>query len=71
MIQQKITSQERKQDARNKIMMGGLFIKAGFDHFHPDNPDVLYGLLLYAKQALENNPHLIDTWKSLGKALKK
>ena len=26
---------ERKSDARKKIMLGGLLVKAGFDHMHP------------------------------------
>ncbi len=70
-MDQKINLQARKTDARNKIMMGGLFIKAGLAYLHPEHPDVLYGLLLQAKQNLEQNPSLIDTWKQLGRSLKK
>jgi hypothetical protein len=38
-MQMKIQSaQERKADARKKIMLGGLFVKAQLDHFHPHDP---------------------------------
>ncbi len=70
-MDQKINLQARKQDARNKIMMDGLFIKAGLSHFQAEHPDVLYGMLLHAKQALSQNPNIINTWKQLGKSLKK
>lgn len=38
-MQLKIQSQQaRKEDARKKIMLGGLFVKAELDHFHPHDP---------------------------------
>ncbi|BFD46159.1 MAG: hypothetical protein DMENIID0002_08050 [Rickettsia endosymbiont of Sergentomyia squamirostris] len=37
---------ERKQDARKKIMLGGLIIKAGLDYLHPKDTQALYGMLL-------------------------
>jgi hypothetical protein len=29
----KLSQQQRKEDARKKIMLGGLLVKAGLDHF--------------------------------------
>ena len=52
-MQSKIQSQQaRKEDARKKIMLGGLFVKAELDHFHPHDPATLYGMLLEAKNLL-------------------
>ena len=42
---------ERKQDTRHKIQLGGLIKKAGLDG---EKTAVLYGLLLEAKEKLEN-----------------
>jgi hypothetical protein len=66
---QKLNLQDRKQDARKKIMLGGLFVKAGLDSFHPHDPATLYGMLLDAKSAMEANPNLQAKWKNLGKEL--
>jgi len=41
---------DRKADARQKIMLGGLFVKAGLDYLHPDNAHILYGMLLDCKE---------------------
>lgn len=60
---------ERKLDARKKIMLGGLFVKAGLDHFHPHDPATLYGMLLDAKAAMTKNPNLEQKWRDLGKEL--
>lgn len=60
---------ERKLDARKKIMLGGLFVKAGLDHFHPHDPATLYGMLLENKAKMAQNPSLIDKWRELGKEL--
>lgn len=59
-------STDRKLDTRKKIMLGGLFVKAGLDHFYPDDPATLYGMLLYCKKAMEIKPELLPKWKALG-----
>ncbi len=69
MKQRKITDIERKADTRSKIMMGGLIKKAGLDYLHPDNAEVLYGMLLENKKQLDNNPTLLTKWQKLGKDL--
>ena len=58
-----------KEDARKKIMLGGLFVKAGLDHFHPHDPATLYGMLLDATSALNAKPKLATKWQKLGKEL--
>lgn len=63
--------QERKLDARKKIMLGGLFVKAGLDHFHPHDPATLYGMLLDAKAKMQGNPALKNKWQEMGKELMK
>ena len=50
----KMNSLNRRLDARNKIMMGGLIIKAGLDDLHKTNKAALLGILLDAKQKLKN-----------------
>lgn len=67
----KQSSEERKLDARKKIMLGGLFVKAGLDNFHPYDPATLYGMLLDAKARMRENPALKDKWKEMGKELMK
>lgn len=69
MKQKKMTDIERKADTRSKIMMGGLIKKAGLDYLHPDNAEVLYGMLLENKKQLDNNPTLLTKWQKLGKDL--
>ena len=59
-------STERKLDTRKKIMLGGLFVKAGLDNFYPHDPATLYGMLLYCKKAIEVKPELLLKWKALG-----
>ena len=44
---------QRRLDARNKIMMGGLIIKAGLDDLHRTNKAALLGILLDAKKKLQ------------------
>jgi len=60
---------DRKEDARKKIQLGGLFIKAGLDHMHPQDAYILYGMLLDCKRALEVKPEVKNRWKELGKEL--
>ena len=60
---------DRKEDARKKIQLGGLFIKAGLDHMHPKDAYILYGMLLDCKRALEVKPEVKNRWKELGKEL--
>ena len=64
---QHISHIDRRWDARKKIQLGDLFVKAGFDDFYPDNTDVLYGILLDAKHRLTQSPNLISHFKTLGK----
>ncbi len=61
----------RKQDTRKKILLGGLVIKAGLDYLHPQDVDVLYGLLLANKKLLTNKPEIAAKWREIGKDLKK
>jgi len=46
---------ERKLDTRNKIMMGGLLIKAGLDDLHKTNKAALLGALVDIKNKLESD----------------
>lgn len=59
----------RKEDARKKIQLGGLIIKAGLDYMHPEEAYVLYGMLLDCKNVLNNKPDVKNRWKILGKEL--
>ena len=69
-MQLKIQSvQERKADAWKKIMLGGLFVKSELDHFHPHDPATLYGILLEAKNRMQDDPLLINKWRTLGQEL--
>lgn len=61
---------KRKQDARRKIMLGGLVIKAGLEFLHPNDTEVLYGMLLANKKLLKLKPEIINYWRELGKDLK-
>jgi hypothetical protein len=71
-MQLKIQSQQaRKADARKKLMLGGLFVKAELDHFHPHDPATLYGMLLEAKNRMQDDPLLVDKWRTLGRELLK
>ena len=63
--------QARKEDARKKIMLGGLFVKAELDHFHPHDPATLYGILLDAKNRMQDDPLLAGKWHTLGQELMK
>ncbi|MFU7503305.1 conjugal transfer protein TraD [Candidatus Tisiphia endosymbiont of Melanophora roralis] len=62
---------ERKQDARKKIMLGGLIIKAGLDYLHPKDDQALYGMLLVSKMLLASKPEMLEQWREIGKDLKK
>ena len=57
----------RRLDARKKIQLGVLFIKAGLEDFHPTDADILYGILVEAKLRLQQNPNLVNYFKNLGK----
>jgi Conjugal transfer protein TraD len=69
MKQKKYTEIERKSDTRAKIMMGGLIKKAGLDYLHPDNAEVLYGMLLENKTRIDSDPSTIIKWQEMGKDL--
>lgn len=60
---------DRKEDTRKKIQLGGLIVKAGLDHMHPQDAYVLFGMLLDCKRALEVRPEVKNRWKELGKEL--
>jgi hypothetical protein len=60
---------DRKADTRKKIMLGGLFVKAGLDDFYPNDPATLYGMLLDAKEQIATNPSIKDKWRELGREL--
>jgi hypothetical protein len=71
-MQLKILSlRERKADARKKIILGGLFVKAELDHFHPHDQAILYGMLLDGKSRMLADPMLVDKWRTLGQELMK
>lgn len=60
---------DRKADARKKIALGGLLIKAGFGAMGEDQAHIIYGMLLDCKRALANKPDLEHRWAQLGCAL--
>lgn len=60
---------DRKSDARKKIQLGGLLVKAGLDHMHPKDAYILYGMLLDCKRALYIKPEVRERWARLGKEL--
>lgn len=60
---------DRKADARKKIQLGGLIVKAGLDYMHPHDAYVLYGMLLDAKGAMRTKPEVINRWKEMGREL--
>ena len=57
---------DRKADTRKKIALGGLLIKAGFGSLHPEQADMVYGMLLDCWKKLAQNPELKQQWKRLG-----
>ena len=59
----------RKQDARRKIMMGGLFVKAGLDHYHKETPHLLYGMLLHCQKMITENDNAESYFSKLGEEL--
>ena len=60
---------DRKADARKKIQLGGLLVKAGLDHMHPNDAYVLYGMLLDCKRALKTKPEIKQRWAKMGQEL--
>ena len=60
---------DRKKDARKKIQLGGLFVKAGLDYMHPQDAYILYGMLLDCKCSMQVKPELRSRWAALGKEL--
>ena len=60
---------DRKEDTRKKIQLGGLIVKAGLDHMHPNDAYILYGMLLECKQNLQEKPEIKNRWAALGKEL--
>lgn len=60
---------DRKSDARKKIQLGGLLVKAGLDYMHPQEAYIIYGMLLDCKRVLGTKPEIKNRWKELGKSL--
>ena len=60
---------DRKEDARKKIQLGGLFVKAELDHMHPAEAYILYGMLLDCKRAMQEKPAVKERWAKMGKEL--
>ena len=57
----------RKQETRQKIIMGGLVAKAGLSDLHQTNPEVILGILLEAKEKLaDNSSKEFANWRALG-----
>lgn len=63
-----MSQQKRKNDAHQKIMMGGLIVKAGLEYLHEDDKDILLGLLIDAKQKIQSDDKetIITHYKKLG-----
>ncbi len=57
--------QERKKDTRQKIIMGGLVVKAGLSDLHATHPEVILGMLMEVKDKL-NNQADFSKWRELG-----
>jgi hypothetical protein len=55
----------RKKDTRDKIMMGGLIVKAGLSDLHQTNPEVILGILMDARNKI-CNPSDFSKWRELG-----
>lgn len=60
---------DRKADARRKILLGGLIVKAQLEFLHEEDASILYGMLLDCKRVLEAKPELKLKWKKLGAEL--
>lgn len=60
---------DRKEDARKKIQLGGLIVKAELDYMHPKDAYVLYGMLLDCKRVLEAKPEIHARWAKMGEEL--
>ena len=60
-IQHKIYSlKQRKLDTRNKIMMGGLVIKAELDYLWRKSPFDLFKALQFLKKSIDNDPTIFS-----------
>jgi hypothetical protein len=57
--------QARQADTRQKIMMGGLVVKAGLTELHHTNPEVILGILMDARDKI-NNPSDFSKWEEIG-----
>lgn len=62
-------TEQRKADTRRKIMLGGLIIKAKLDYLYPEQAQIIYGLLLDCRNALQDKPELAKKWQLLGEDL--
>ena len=62
-----LRSSTRKEDARHKIMLGGLVIKAGLGG---QSPALILGLLLAGKSALDDPAQRAKLIQLGGKALR-
>ncbi len=57
----------RQTDTRQKIMMGGLIVKAGLAELHKSNPEVILGILLEAQAKLKNGDNIsFEKWRKEG-----
>ncbi len=56
----------RKAENRKRIWIGGLFVKAGFAAMHPKETYILYGMLVWCREFMQQNPDILKTWKKLG-----
>ena len=63
----RMSNLERKAETRQKILMGGLMKKAGLDILHEINPAAILGLLLEAKNKMDNNTKLVQHYEKIGK----
>jgi hypothetical protein len=63
-----MSNTHRKQETRNKIMMGGLIVKAKLDYLHDNHKDVLLGILLDAFNKLNSSEgeYHLKYFKQLG-----
>ena len=62
-MENRVSSQERNQDARRKIMLGGLIVKMGLDE---ETSSVILGILDEARERLLEDDSLRTYWHMRG-----
>lgn len=70
-IDQNSNDLQHKKDAKKKIVLGSLVVRAGLDYLYPKDTQVLYGMLLANKKLLRVKPELVEICREVGKSLRK